>query len=420
MKKAVLALADGTVFQGTGYGAEGETVGEVVFNTCMSGYQEILTDPSYKGQIVTMTYPLIGNYGVNPEDVESRRPFVEGFVIKEGSPLPSNWRGRRALEDYLREYGIVGIQGVDTRALTRHIRDHGAQEGVISTMDLDPESLVKRAKASPGLIGRDLVKEVCCEAPFTWAQGTWGWPDGYGEPRATSHEPRADKREGQLSLFGSGLGARDSRLATRHSRLYRVVAYDCGIKWNILRQLVSTGCEVTVLPAAATAEQTLALDPDGIFLSNGPGDPEGVPYLIQAVRSLIGKKPIFGICLGHQIIGLALGGRTYKLKFGHHGGNQPVKDLTTDKVEITSQNHGFAVDMASFKADPKWEVLGDPDDIVLTHVNLNDNTCEGLMHRKLPLFSVQYHPEASPGPHDASYLFRRFVTMMEQGAAVPA
>ncbi|HSB69800.1 MAG TPA: glutamine-hydrolyzing carbamoyl-phosphate synthase small subunit [Candidatus Methylomirabilis sp.] len=416
MKRAVLALADGTVFEGTAYGAPGEAVGEVVFNTCMSGYQEILTDPSYKGQIVTMTYPLIGNYGVNPEDVESHRPCVEGFVIKEGSPLPSNWRGRRSLEDYLSEYGIVGIQGIDTRALTRHIRDHGAQEGVISTTDLNPESLVKKAKASPGLIGRDLVKEVCCEAPFTWSQGKWEWPHGYGAPSAERRAPGPVKKDAQLHLFDT----RPPLISAPGARRFRVVAYDCGIKWNILRQLVSAGCEVMVVPASATADQVLAMDPDGIFLSNGPGDPEGVPYLIQAVRALIGKKPIFGICLGHQIIGLALGGRTYKLKFGHHGGNQPVKDLTTDKVEITSQNHGFAVDMKSFKAGPKGEILGDPDDIVLTHVNLNDYTCEGLMHRRFPLFSVQYHPEASPGPHDAAYLFHRFVRMMERGAAVLA
>jgi carbamoyl-phosphate synthase small subunit len=407
MKKAALALADGTVFEGTSFGAEGEAVGEVVFNTCMSGYQEILTDPSYKGQIITMTYPLIGNYGVNPEDVESHRPFVEGFVIKEGSVLPSNWRARKSLEEFLRDYGIVGIQGIDTRALTRHIRDHGAQEGVISTIDDDPNSLVAKAKASPGLIGRDLVKEVCCEAPFTWSHGVWEWPRGYREPRTESREPRAEKEKAQLTLF-------ESRDSARGSQVYRVVAYDCGIKWNILRQLVSAGCEVTVVPASTTAEQALGLNPDGIFLSNGPGDPEGVPYLIEAVRKLIGKKPILGICLGHQIIGLALGGRTYKLKFGHHGGNQPVKDLTTAKVEITSQNHGFAVDMESFTSDPKNRILGDPREIVLTHVNLNDNTCEGLMHRRLPLFSVQYHPEASPGPHDANYLFQRFVEMMER------
>jgi carbamoyl-phosphate synthase small subunit len=419
MKKAVLALADGTVFEGTSYGGEGEAVGEVVFNTCMSGYQEILTDPSYKGQIVTMTYPLIGNYGVNPEDVESHRPFVEGFVIKEGSVLPSNWRARKTLEEYLRDYGIIGIRGIDTRALTRHIRDHGAQEGVISTTDDDPNSLVAKAKASPGLIGRDLVKEVCCDAPFTWSRGVWEWPRGYAEPRAGDREPgtlgvgwggrelRGATERTQLDLFGS-------RFSSRGSPLYKVVAYDCGIKWNILRRLISAGCDVTVVPASTTAEQALALSPDGIFLSNGPGDPEGVPYLIEAVRNLIGKKPIFGICLGHQIIGLALGGRTYKLKFGHHGGNQPVKDLTTGKVEITAQNHGFAVDMESFTKDPKGRAFGDPKDIVLTHVNLNDNTCEGLMHKRLPLFSVQYHPEASPGPHDANYLFKRFVGMMER------
>ncbi|HSC72482.1 MAG TPA: glutamine-hydrolyzing carbamoyl-phosphate synthase small subunit, partial [Candidatus Methylomirabilis sp.] len=299
MKKAMLALADGTVFEGTTFGAGGEAVGEVVFNTCMSGYQEILTDPSYKGQIVTMTYPLIGNYGVNPEDVESHRPFVEGFVIKEGSILPSNWRARKSLEEFLRDYGIVGIQGIDTRALTRHIRDHGAQEGVISTIDDDPNSLVAKAKASPGLIGRDLVKEVCCEAPFTWSHGVWEWPRGYGEARAGDplggREPRPERDISQLSLFAP-------RLTPDASRPYKVVAYDCGIKWNILRQLVSAGCEVTIVPASTTAEQALALNPDGIFLSNGPGDPEGVPYLIEAVRKLIGKKPIFGICLGHQII----------------------------------------------------------------------------------------------------------------------
>ena len=407
MKRAFLALADGTIFEGTSFGAEGEAIGEVVFNTCMTGYQEVLTDPSYKGQIVTMTYPLIGNYGVNPEDVEAHRPFVEGFIIKEGSVLPSNWRARKSLEEYLQDYNIVGIQGIDTRALTRHIRDYGAQEGVISTTGDDLKKLVGKAKASPGLIGRDLVKEVCCETAFTWSHGVWEWPRGYSEPRAESREPREETEKTQLSLFGS-------RVSAHGSRLHRVVAYDCGIKWNILRQLVTTGCEVTVVPASTTAEQAMAMNPDGIFLSNGPGDPEGVPYLIEAVRELIGKKPIFGICLGHQIIGLALGGRTYKLKFGHHGGNQPVKDLTTSKVEITCQNHGFAVDMDSFMSDPKGQVLGDPQDIVLTHVNLNDNTCEGLMHRRLPLFSVQYHPEASPGPHDASYLFRRFVEMMER------
>jgi len=376
----------------------------------MSGYQEILTDPSYKGQIVTMTYPLIGNTGVNLEDVESRRPFVEGFVVKEGSAIASNWRATQSLEEYLRERGIVGIQGIDTRALTRHIRDHGAQEGIISTTDHDPKSLVAKAKASPGLIGRDLVKEVCCDAPFAWTENVWEWPRGYGDGRAASREPRAAKD--QLPLFGApALTSRRSRLGARR---YKVAAYDCGIKWNILRQLVASGCDVTVVPAATPAVEALRLAPDGIFLSNGPGDPEGVPYLIAAVRELLGKRPIFGICLGHQIIGLALGGRTYKLKFGHHGGNQPVKDLTTGRVEITAQNHGFAVDMQSFQGASRDAMHGGPEDIVLTHVNLNDHTCEGMMHRRLPLFSVQYHPEASPGPHDAGYLFGRFVELMER------
>jgi carbamoyl-phosphate synthase small subunit len=410
MKSAVLALADGTRFEGWSYGAEGEATGEVVFNTSMSGYQEILTDPSYKGQIVTMTYPLIGNCGVNPEDVESRRPFVEGFVVKEGSVIASNWRATQSLEGYLQERGIVGIQGIDTRALTRHIRDHGAQEGIISTTDHDPRSLVAKAKASPGLIGRDLVKEVCCDAPFAWTQHVWEWPRGYGDGRAASRAPRA--ATGQMALFGAPAPALPSRRSRLGSRRYKVVAYDCGIKWNILRQLVESGCDVTVVPAATPALEALRLAPDGIFLSNGPGDPEGVPYLIAAVRELLGKRPIFGICLGHQIIGLALGGRTYKLKFGHHGGNQPVKDLTTGRVEITAQNHGFAVDMQSFQGASRDAMHGGPEDIVLTHLNLNDHTCEGMMHRRLPLFSVQYHPEASPGPHDASYLFGRFVELM--------
>jgi carbamoyl-phosphate synthase small subunit len=368
---ALLALADGRVFRGESLGAEGTGVGEIVFNTAMTGYQEIMTDPSYKGQIVVMTYPLIGNYGINDEDVESRRPWVEGFVVKEASPTPSSWRGRRTLDEYMREQRIVGIQGIDTRALTRHLRDHGAQEGVISTEELDPARLVDKAKASPGLIGRDLVREVTIPAPHGWDEAIWDRVRGYRKPPA----PR-----------------------------FTVVAVDSGIKRNILRQLVSVGCGVTVVPASTPAAAVLEQKPDGVFLSNGPGDPEGVPYLIEAVRGLLGKVPIFGICLGHQILSLAAGGRTYKLKFGHHGANHPVRDLATGKVEITAQNHGFAVDPESVKAHG----------LDLSHANLNDGTCEGLRHRELPVFSVQYHPEASPGPHDPNYLFRRFVDLMQR------
>ena len=398
MKPAILALADGTVFEGTSFGAQGECVGEVVFNTAMTGYQEVLTDPSYKGQIVCMTYPLIGNYGINPEDIESRRPFVEGFIVKEGSPYPSNWRKAQTLDAYLKERRIVGIQGIDTRALTKHIRDQGAMEGVISAIDLAPASLIEKARSSPGLIGRDLVKEVSCTEPFRWWEGEWRWPHGYLDDR----KPTTDDREPpkvQLDLFGQ----RSTVIGYR----FRVVAIDCGIKYNILRQLVSAGCDVFIVPAFATADEILAYDPDGIFLSNGPGDPEGVTYLIETTRRLIGSRPIFGICLGHQILGLALGGRTYKLKFGHHGANHPVKELHTGKVEITTQNHGFAVDIDSI---PGGEVE-------LTHVNLNDGTVEGMRHTRLPVFSVQYHPEASPGPHDSRYLFHRFIALMERSRA---
>jgi carbamoyl-phosphate synthase small subunit len=371
MKEAYLALEDGTVFRGSGFGAAAVATGELVFNTSMTGYQEILTDPSYCGQLVAMTYPEIGNVGVNPEDVEARRPFVEGFIVKEYWDLPSNWRARRSLHAYLEEHGIPGIQGLDTRALVRHIRDRGALNAVLAHGgDDSPDTLVDRAKAAPSMEGRDLVQAVTCAEAYEWNEGGWDLVGGYRKP--------------------------DSGGA------YRVVAYDFGIKRNILRNLVDLGCEVRVVPADTPARDVLALRPDGVFLSNGPGDPAAAPYAARHVRDLVGAVPMFGICLGHQILGLALGGATYKLKFGHHGGNQPVMDLATRKVEMTSQNHGFAVDVESLRGAAE-----------LTHVNLNDETVEGLRHRDAPVFSVQYHPEASPGPHDAKYLFRRFVDLME-------
>ncbi len=374
MKKAILALADGTVFEGMSFGAEGERTGEVVFNTSMTGYQEVLTDPSYKGQIVVMTYCHQGNYGINEEDMESNRPWVEGFIVKEPCHYPSNWRSTESLMGYLGWHGVVGISGIDTRALTRIIREKGAMEAVISTVDADHASLVQKARASKGLVGRDIVKEVTCKKPYIWEEGLWTLWKGY---RGAQQAPLEKK--------------------------FKVIVYDFGIKRNILRNLVSAGCNVAVVPASAPAEDVLKAQPDGIFLSNGPGDPDAVPYARENVRKLIGKKPIFGICLGHQILSLALGGKTYKLKFGHRGGNQPVKDLKTGRVEITCQNHGFAVDLESLKGVAE-----------LTHINLNDNTVEGLAHNELPLFSVQYHPEASPGPHDSQYLFGRFVKMMEE------
>jgi len=399
-KRALLALADGTFFEGYSFGAEGEATGEVVFNTSLMGYQEILTDPSYKGQIVTMTYPLIGNYGVNEEDFESFRPFVEGFVVREYCPYPSNWRSRGTLADFMQERGIVGIQGVDTRALTRHIRDAGAQQGVISTCDLDPKSLAAKAKASPSMVGLDLAKLVTSQKPFLWEEGEWRW-QGKAAEGGTDRLSAPQKRE---LPFGQLRELTARRPEDRHPNRFRVVAYDCGIKLNILRKLVACGFEVIVVPAFTSAEDVLSLKPHGLFLSNGPGDPEPVSYLIGNVRQLLGKLPIFGICLGHQILGLALGARTYKLKFGHHGGNHPVKDLATGRVEITAQNHGFAVDLSP---------LSEAGEVFLTHLNLNDQTCEGIAHKRLPLFSVQYHPEASPGPHDAGYLFQRFADMMK-------
>ena len=386
MSKAILALADGRFYIGRSFGAQGEALGEVVFNTSMTGYQEILTDPSYEGQMVAMTYPEIGNVGVNPEDVESRKPYVKGFIVKEYSSIPSNWRASQTLHEYMTAHGIVGIEGIDTRSLVRHLRDHGSQEGIISTVSDNPEELAARAKLSPGLIGRDLVKEVTCREPYDWNGGRWELGKGY--------KKRAPAGGGKK---------RRSKIPSFAAPLFSVVAYDYGIKLNILRSLAESGCEVRVVPAWTPAEEVLALNPDGIFLSNGPGDPDAVPYAREIVQKLIGKKPIFGICLGHQIMGLALGGMSYKLKFGHHGGNQPVMDLTTRKVEITTQNHGFALDPDSLKGAAE-----------VTHLNLNDHTVEGLAHRELPIFCVQYHPESSPGPHDAGYLFGRFVEMMEK------
>ena len=375
--KAILALADGTVFEGEQFGATGETVGEVVFNTSMTGYQEVLTDPSYKGQIVTMTYPLIGNYGCNEADVESIGPQVEGFVVREYSAYHSNWRSKWSLDTYLAEHNIIGIQGIDTRALTRRLRVHGVMNGCLSTEDLNPQHLIAKAKAWHGLVGWDLVQRVTCPNPYAW------------------------RNADQASVITGQLRDGSVKPAFSSTENYKVVALDFGIKYNILRQLTEHGCEVQVVPAKTTAEEILAAEPDGVFLSNGPGDPMPVGYAIETIQGLIGKKPLFGICLGHQLLGLALGGKTFKLKFGHRGANQPVKHLETDQVEITSQNHGFCVDIDSL-----------PNSVDITHINLNDNTLEGIQHRAYPIFSVQYHPEASPGPHDASYLFSRFTDLM--------
>ena len=379
--RAVLALEDGFILKGTAFAGSGEAQGEVVFNTSMSGYQEILTDPSYKGQIVTMTYPLVGNYGVNEEDYESVHPWVEGFIIREYSEFSSNWRSRATLREFLEKYNILGIEGVDTRALTKHIREAGAMKGIISTVDLDPKRLVQKAKDSPGLVGRDLVKEVTCKKNYT----------------LNSHS----------SLLTSHISHLTSHVS--HLTSCKVVVVDFGVKRNILRLLTQQGCQVEVVPASTSAEDILKLDPDGILLSNGPGDPAGVPYAVEEVRKLIGKKPIFGICFGHQILGRAFGLDTYKLKFGHRGANQPVKDLKTGKVEITAQNHGFCVKLNNSSLITHHSSLG----LVPTHINLNDGTLEGMEHRKLPIFSVQYHPESSPGPHDSRYLFKRFINMME-------
>ena len=356
--KALIALEDGTVFEGRSYGAEGEKEGEIVFNTSMTGYQEIMTDPSYKGQIVTMTYPLIGNYGVNSEDVESEAPQVEGFIVREFSRITSNYRAEDSLSNYFRKHGITAIEEVDTRALTKHLRVRGAMRGIISTIDLNRESLIEKARTSKSIVGRDLVQEVTCKSPY---------------------------------VVGGDSGD------------FRCVVMDYGVKANIPKMLKKEGCHVTVVPANMTAEDVLALAPDGVLLSNGPGDPEAVTYAIEEIKKLMGKVPIFGICLGQQLLGLAFGGRTYKLKFGHRGANQPIKNIETGRVHITSENHGFAVDMDSIKDQP----------VRITHINLNDNTVEGMEHEVYPIFSVQFHPEASPGPHDSYGLFKKFRNMME-------
>jgi len=365
-RRALLVLEDGSVFEGTAFAGEGVTMGEVVFNTGMTGYQEVITDPSYKGQIVTMTYPLVGNYGINDEDMESAGIHLEGFIVKEYQPNPSNWRMKQSLKSFLEDYGKIGIEGIDTRALTRRLRLSGAMKGIISTESKNIKSLLAKVRTYPGLIGRDLVREVTCEKPYLWRNGA-------------AHMDKLPSKKSAKKL--------------------RVAVLDCGVKYNILRLLEKNGCEVLVLPASSTGDEVLALKPDGILLSNGPGDPAALPYIVDTARAVIGKIPVFGICLGHQIIGQAIGGYTEKLKFGHHGINQPVKNNDTSRVEITSQNHGFVVVPASVEGKAQK-----------TYHNLNDNTSEGM--RMPQAFSVQYHPEAAPGPHDTEYLFAQFVKIM--------
>jgi carbamoyl-phosphate synthase small subunit len=387
-QKALLVLEDGAVYRGFAFAGAGETMGEVVFNTGMTGYQEIITDPSYKGQIVVMTYPLIGNTGINPEDMESAGVHLEGFVVREYHKTPSNWRSREDLKIFLEKRGKIGIEGIDTRALTRRIRTAGAMRGIISTKTSDIVDLLARVRVYPGLVGRDLIKEVTCRVPYIWKEGApHPIPAVFGLP--ASH---GKMTEGTAGSNGAGVSGK------------RVVVLDCGVKYNILRNLEKRGCEVFVFPATTKADEILSLRPDGVLLSNGPGDPAVLAYIVETAKSLMGKTPIFGICLGHQILGQAAGGLTQKLKFGHHGINQPVRNTRTKKVEITSQNHGFVVIPESLPAGRKN-----------SHENLNDSTSEGLAYPEICAFSVQYHPEAAPGPHDASYLFDDFISLMAEG-----